>query len=95
MRLSRDERDELAERDYRDDVQRQVDDAEAKRAASGISPEVLSLMDAAAAGRKAGMYGHGASMNPYDHATPEYAEWDRQRLAVIGYRLASSTRKVA
>lgn len=89
MRLSRDEQDEKDEMDYRDDVQRDLDDAEAKRAAAGISPEILSLMDAAAAGRKAGMYGHGASLNPYDHATPEHAEWNKQRLAVIAFRLNS------
>lgn len=94
MKLSRDEQDELAERDYREDVQRDLDDAADKRNASGISPEILSLMDAAAAGMKAGMYGHGASMNPYDHATPEYAEWERHRLSVIGYRL-NSQRRVA
>lgn len=54
----------------------------AKRAAE------LSLIDAGNDGRKAGMLGLGASMNPFDHGTPEHAEWDKHRLATIGARLA-------
>lgn len=68
----------------------------ARRAASGISAEVLSLIDAGNAGRKAGMLGHGASMNPYsDPLSPEFQEWERQRMATIGARLGQQPRRFA
>lgn len=75
--------------DYEYDAARQekLDDeqeAAAKRAASGISPEVLSLQDAFLAGQKSGHLGHGASMNPYQHGVPEHAEWERGRMGALG-----------
>lgn len=49
--------------------------------------DALSLIDAGNAGRQAGMFGHGASMNPYsDPMSPEFQEWERWRLATIGAR---------
>lgn len=86
-RMTEDERDELAERAYREAVQRELDDAADKRAASGISPEILSLMDAAAEGRRAGNLGVAPSLNPYQDYTPEAIEWEKARLSVIRYRL--------
>ena len=62
--------------------------------AYGTSPEVLSMIDAASAGRAAGMLGHGASMNPYQDRTPEYVEWEKHRLATIGARLGQQQRRV-
>lgn len=87
--LTADERDELDEREFREAEQAKLDDlAEAKRAASGISPESLSLMDAAAEGKKAGMWGHGPEMNPYrDEKLPEFKAWENARLFAIAYRL--------
>lgn len=82
-----------AEDEARDaDVQRKLDDETAaaliaKRNASGISLDELSLQDAAIAGRKAGMLGHGAAMNPYQPGVAEYDEWEKFRSTTIGARL--------
>lgn len=57
------------------------------RTASGMSPEELSLIDAGNEGRKAGMLGTAAALNPFDHGTPEHQEWERQRMAAIAARL--------
>jgi hypothetical protein len=79
--------------DALDAQQAEVDaEAEAKRAASGISPEQLSLQDALMNGQRAGLMCHGESMNPYPHGSEEAREWTRGRLAAIG---ASLPRKVA
>lgn len=67
---------------------RDIDDAYEAREQERLDAATLSLIDAGNAGRKAGMFGHGASLNPYDHGTPEHAEWDKHRLATIGARLA-------
>lgn len=74
------------------DVQRKLDDEtaaamEAKRAASAMSPEILSLQDAAAAGRQAGMQDNGSSMNPYQAGLAEYDVWESARSVTIGARL--------
>lgn len=74
-------------------VQREVDaetEANMKRNAAGISPEVLSLQDAFAEGARAGNMGTASSLNPYQHNTPEHAEWERGRMGAIGYKLARS-----
>lgn len=52
------------------------------------TPDELSLMQAAVEGQRAGVMGHGASMNPYQDDTPEHREWERVRLNTIGQRLA-------
>jgi hypothetical protein len=90
------------EEDLRHDaaVQREIDEradmavrlAAAKRAASGISTEEMSMQDAFREGTKAGGQGFGASMNPYQDATPEHAEWNRGRLSAIGQ---ANSRRVA
>jgi hypothetical protein len=73
---------------YERDRQRKLDDElEAKRGASGLSPEQLSLQDAFSEGQRAGGFGHGASMNPYQDGCPEHREWERARMAVIGAAL--------
>ena len=92
MNLTRDEQDTKDEMDFRDAAQRELDDAVAKRAASGLSPEQLSLMDAGAEGQKAGFMGYGPEMNPYDPSTPERAIWEQRRHAAIGYRLNTRRR---
>ena len=50
-------------------------------------PEVLSLMDAANAGKKAGLWGFGASLNPYQHDTDEHRAWENARMHALGMRL--------
>lgn len=91
MRLTRDEQDMKDERDYREDVQRQVDDAaEAKRAAYGMSPEQLALMDTYAEGARAGTSGAAAGANPWrDPGSPEYQAWFR------GWRAGTLNRRAA
>lgn len=49
----------------------------------------LSVMDAAEQGQKAGEYGHGAGMNPFDAGSPEHLVWENNRATVIAYRLNS------
>lgn len=76
------------DRAHDEGVQRALDDEmEAKRAASGYSPEQLSLQDAFIAGQQAGLRGNGANLNPYDHGTPEHAEWERARSGAQGAML--------
>ncbi len=91
MRLTQDERDELDERAYREGVQQDVDDtAEAKRAASGLSPEQLALMDTYAEGARAGTRGAAAGINPWaDPHSPEYQAWFR------GWRAGTLNRRAA
>jgi hypothetical protein len=71
----------------------------AKRAASGLSPELLSLQEAFAEGQRAGAAGKEASENPYQDHTPEHGEWRRGRAGVGGMKLADlldqRTRKTA
>lgn len=87
-RLTQDERDDLDERQYREAEQEKIDDAdEAKREASGFSPEQIAIMDAANEGRKAGAWGFGASLNPHQPSTPEYEAWEKARTHTIGMRL--------
>lgn len=84
--------DDYQDRVTADAIQNDVDDKvalmAAQRAAAGMSPELLSLIDAANAGRAAGMHSHGASLNPYSDNSPEFQEWERHRLATISARLA-------
>lgn len=54
-----------------------------------MTPEELSVLDAAAQGQKAGEYGHGASMNPYQSETPENTVWENNRAMTISVRLNS------
>ena len=85
--LTADERDELDEREYREAVQREVDDAaEAKRAASGFSPEQVAIMDAANDGRRAGAYGFSPSLNPYPENDPRHSAWERARMQAASIR---------
>lgn len=60
------------------------------RTAYGISPEELSMQDAAIEGARAGHKGHGRDMCPYDHESPEYKAWDDARLQAIATSLAGS-----
>lgn len=93
------ERDEDA--DYDEYVQRIVDDEdearalEAKRNASGVSMETLSLQQAFIEGQRAGLKGWGPNMNEYQAGTPEHDEWERARSAAIGARLNGYNRRVA
>ena len=66
--------DEAFERE----VQRKLDDeAEAKRRASGFSPEQMSLDDAFLKGQRAGSQQLSPSLNPFQDGTPEHTEWER------------------
>lgn len=87
MNLTADERDMKDEMDYRDDVQRDMDDAADLRAASGMSPELMSLMDAGNEGQKAGFLTMSPSLNPYQSETPEHSEWERRRDAAVRAKL--------
>lgn len=58
------------------------------RTAYGISPEELSLQDAAIDGARAGQRGTAASLNPYDHTTPEHNAWEDARRQAIAQQLA-------
>lgn len=91
--------DDAADQVHDDDVVRTLDDevearaenAErdaAKRRASGISAEQLSLMDARIAGAECGQRGSPASWNPYQDFTPEHHEWERCRLQALSQTLA-------
>jgi len=87
--------DERADEAYDAAVVRYLDDEiEARAEDAERTRDEMSLIDAGNEGRKAGMMGHGASMNPYtDPNSPEFQEWDRQRLATIGARLSQPQRK--
>jgi len=71
---------------YAEDAQRNA----AKRAASGISAELLSLQDARTAGGKAGYLGLSASLNPYQDQFPEHGAWENARAAAIRALLRSN-----
>lgn len=58
------------------------------RTAYGISPEELSLQDAAIEGARAGQMGFGASLNPYQDNTPEHASWEDARMQALAQRCA-------
>jgi hypothetical protein len=87
--------DEAADRRHAEEVQTGIDDAaEAKRNAAGVSPEVLSLQDAAIEGARAGHLGLSASLNPYQAGCEEHDVWERARSCVIGAYL-NNLRRVA
>lgn len=69
---------------YDAERQLEVDEIAAKRAASGLSPEQLSLQEAFAEGARAAGFGHRASMNRYQDTVPEHAQWERGRLSALG-----------
>jgi ribosome modulation factor len=70
--------------------QRELDDAEAKRNASGTSAEILSLQQALLEGQRAGYAGRESSENPYsDPNCAEFHEWLR------GWRAARALRTAA
>lgn len=72
-------------------VQRQLDDeAEAKRRASGYSPEQLSLEEAFVEGARAGNAELAPSLNPYQDFCQEHGEWLRgwHTTAATGRRAA-------
>lgn len=74
-------------------IQREVDDkTEAKRRASGISAEELSLQDAFIEGQRAGHLNLAASLNPWQAGTVHHAEWERGRSCVIGAFLSNLKR---
>lgn len=52
-----------------------------------MTPDDLSLIDAAAEGCKAGKMGLGPSLNPYQDNTPEHDIWERSRITVVGMLL--------
>lgn len=62
-------------------------EAEAKRAASGMSPEQLSLQDAFMEGQRAGQLGLSSALNPWQHGSAQHAQWERARMGVIGAAL--------
>lgn len=77
-------------------VQRQLDDeAEAKRAASGMSSELLRLSTAAWLGSQAGANGVAAGCNEYDIGTPEAEAWERARSTVEAMRRADELKRRA
>jgi hypothetical protein len=57
------------------------------RTYAGISPEELSIFDAAMEGQRAGHLGLSASLNPYQSGLAEHAAWERARSCVIGANL--------
>ena len=73
MKPTGDEREELAERAYREDVQRRLDD----------EVEAAALADAFSEGARAGLMGFGASLNPWQSNTREHAEWERGRMSTL------------
>lgn len=78
----------------RQDEDEAYDIAEAKRAASGMSPEQLSLQDAFLEGTRAAGFSHGAAMNPFQDGTPEHGEWERGRQSTLGMALNKPCRYV-
>ena len=89
-KLSRDEQDMKDEIAYRESVQEELDAEqvrEAQRAASGFSPEQLSIMDAANDGRMAGVWGRQSSLNPYQAGSPEHDAWEKARMQTLSMRL--------
>lgn len=90
MKLSREEQDLKDERDYREAEQEQIDNlAEAKRAASGFSPEQLAIQDAYHEGCRAGNQGVQAGCNPFaDPLSEEFRAWERGRSAAEAQRLS-------
>lgn len=71
--------------------QRDLDDGVDKRVA-GVSTEELSLEQAREAGRAVGIRGGSASLNPYQEGFPEYKEWEKARLAALGYSIGGIKR---
>ena len=53
-----------------------------------ICADTLSLMDAALEGKKAGMWGFGAAMNPYQDDTDEHKAWEHARMYALSLRLS-------
>lgn len=82
---SRDEDDE-----YDKEVARELAEDFDKRAASGMSAELLSLQDARIAGAKAGQQGQAFEMNPYHPDSPEWTEWRKAFQQGLASRLAGS-----
>lgn len=64
-----------------------MDDIEAKRNASGMSPEELAIRDAYAEGARVGSRGGAAGLNPHtDISSPEAKAWERGRSAADAAR---------
>ena len=76
MRLTRDEKDQLAERKYREAEQEQID-----------APTVEERFVAANQGRMAGVWGHGAALNPYAANDPLHDIWEKQRMFTLSVRM--------
>lgn len=73
---------------YDDWLQRQLDDEmEAKRRASGNSPEQLAIQDAFNEGQRAGAKGNASGLNPFQDGTPEHDAWERGRSGAERMRL--------
>ena len=51
------------------------------------TPEILSVLDAAAEGTKAGKLFQSAAMNPYQCGLPEYDAWENGRSSYILFAL--------
>lgn len=74
MNLTRDEKDMLAEIDFREDVQREIDS--------------LAVQDAYHEGLRAGTRGTSAGCNPWaDPLSDEFKAWERGRRASEAQRL--------
>ena len=72
---------------YDEARQREVDDAaEAKRAASGFSPEQVKIVDAANDGRRAGAWGFSPSLNPFPTTDPRHDAWEKARMQAASLR---------
>lgn len=67
-------------------------DREARRAASGSSPEQLSLQDAYIEGSRAGGLGLSPSLNPFQDSVAEHGEWERGRRNALAQRMAGARR---
>jgi hypothetical protein len=63
-------------------------EAKAKRQASGTSVELLSIQDAFAEGGRAGARSLSASLNPFQHPSPEHDAWERGRFGALTVRAA-------
>ncbi len=79
-RYSGEDVDDHVDSVHDEDVQRAIDD----------KVEAASMQDAFIEGQRAGRLGLASSLNPWQHNTREYAEWERGRSGVIGAALNDS-----
>ena len=54
-----------------------------------MNADQASLQDAFMEGQRAGTRGTAAGLNPNQVGTPEYAEWERGRMAALAMKLSN------